>query len=252
MRTPIIEGRSIEQFIPANLMGMFYKNAIPQYKYAIHDGYDPYGFSTEGLVLYLPLWALKDSAFKSVDAYKQTCTVATPTWQPDGRLFDGAADTIGCGDVDQLHPIKEMTLEYWVKATTIDHLAVVTIGRDVDSRYLFSFQASGTQLTFGVYCAGIVETDTAIDKADYEGIWKHIVGTYDGSDVHLIVDGSLLDSDNQTGNQAPTRHGVFYVGSHTGGGEFFKGIIGEVRMYNRALSVAEVAHNRNCTIWRYG
>lgn len=90
MKTPIVDGQSIDQFIPANLRGMFYKHPMPEYKYAIHDGYAPYGFSTDGLVLYLPLWALGDSSFKSVDAYKHTATVTTATWQPNGRDFNSA------------------------------------------------------------------------------------------------------------------------------------------------------------------
>ncbi|KKK51356.1 hypothetical protein LCGC14_3115780, partial [marine sediment metagenome] len=117
MRPTIIDGRSVDQFIPSHLREMFYNNPIPQYKYATHDGYDPYGFSTDELVLYLPLWALKGSTFKSVDAYEHVNTVAGALWKPNGRDFDGSDDmvTIPNAVSTELGGASGATFLFWIK-----------------------------------------------------------------------------------------------------------------------------------------
>ena len=82
-------GQSIRDYIPLDLKRMFYKN--PAAINASHNGLDPYGFSTEGLVLYLPLWAIQNNvAFQSVDAYKSLCANTTSRWTPSGRDFTSA------------------------------------------------------------------------------------------------------------------------------------------------------------------
>ncbi len=77
---------NIGHFVPPNLKRDFY-HGVKGNKRTRHNGLDPYGFSTDKLLLYLPLWALRDSAFKSVDAFMTTATVTGATWQPNGRLF---------------------------------------------------------------------------------------------------------------------------------------------------------------------
>ena len=93
-KTRLSDGLSIDRFIPPQLRYMFYNNPTATAKYRIGNGLDPYGFSTNGLVMYLPLWALKGGSFKSVDAYKHTCSVAGAIWKPDSRQFDGTDDKI--------------------------------------------------------------------------------------------------------------------------------------------------------------
>lgn len=104
------EGRHIDRYIPRDLRGMFYRNLDSRNKYRVVDGYDPYGFSTNGLVLYLPLWALKDSAFKSVDAYKHTCTRTA-----SGILhFDGSANS--SVDFGAIHNASaKLWVSFWFK-----------------------------------------------------------------------------------------------------------------------------------------
>ncbi len=143
MRTPVIDGRSIEQFIPAHLRGMFYKHPMPQYKYAIHDGYDPYGFSTEGLVLYLPLWALEGDSIKSVDARKHTCPITGALWKPYGRAFDGD-DNIDLTNVltTSLSSNTQGAISFWVRmadATPASDKFVLMFG-DTDANTLLAFR----------------------------------------------------------------------------------------------------------------
>ena len=68
-----------------------------------------------------------------------------------------------------------------------------------------------------------------------DGIWHHIVGVREGSNYHLYVDGSYVDS---TTGMTPSYEFV-YIGKRASE-HYFNGIIDEVRIYNRALAADEI------------
>jgi hypothetical protein len=77
------------------------------------------------------------------------------------------------------------------------------------------------------------------------GPWYHLVGTYDGQDMRLYVDG-VLDAVLSIGpvvaytGPAPLMIGSLGGISNHGDDGVFHGAIGDIRIYNRALSAAEV------------
>ena len=252
MRTPIIEGRSIEQFIPANLRGLFYKHPMPEYKYAIHDGYDPYGFSTKGLVLYLPLWALKDDGFKSVDAYKHTATVTGATWQPDGRLFDGGTDLIDCGKATPINNLSEFSWLTWV------HITTWTSGRrvaDKANKVLQLGTVGGNQFVVIIVGAG---DDARSDTTDFYSLstWYLVGVSYSfagDKKPYIYVNGALANQDQVASGGALSAEATasLILGNRNAGDRGVACTIGEQWLYNRALPAGEQAHNYNCTAWRY-
>jgi len=76
------------------------------------------------------------------------------------------------------------------------------------------------------------------------GVWSHIAVTYDNTAIRLYVNGALRSTFTTTGaisaSTAPLQIGGNNVFSLPGT-EFFAGLIDEVRVYNRALSAAEIA-----------
>ena len=71
------------------------------------------------------------------------------------------------------------------------------------------------------------------------GAWTHLAVTYDGASLKLYVNGSQVGSKAQSG-PIPTSTGPLRIGGNTIWGEYFAGLIDEVRVYNRALSAAEI------------
>ena len=69
--------------------------------------------------------------------------------------------------------------------------------------------------------------------------WSHLAATYDGTTLRLYVNGSLVGS-RAVANPLLTSTGVLRFGGNSVWGEFFAGRIDEVRLYNRALAVAEI------------
>jgi hypothetical protein len=70
------------------------------------------------------------------------------------------------------------------------------------------------------------------------GVWTHLVGTCDGTDLRLYVDG-VLAAGPLTVTNAP-EDSFWTAGSEITGGGVFRGALDDVRVYNRALSVDEV------------
>jgi hypothetical protein len=71
-------------------------------------------------------------------------------------------------------------------------------------------------------------------------VWTHIAVTYDGATLRLYRNGAQIGSRAQTGNIAVGNQPL-RIGGNNVSGEFFNGLIDEVRVYNRALSAAEIA-----------
>ncbi len=85
--------------------------------------------------------------------------------------------------------------------------------------------------------------------------WAHIVGTYTSGNRRLYINGNLVNSDSQTGTIATNTNGISigaYGGYNGSRGYYYNGEIGLVRVYNRALSAAEVRQNFNAIRGRYG
>lgn len=69
--------------------------------------------------------------------------------------------------------------------------------------------------------------------------WTHLALTYDGVRLRLYVDGTRVSSRALTGTILRTSDPL-WIGGNRPYGEYFKGVIDEVRVYDRALSPAEV------------
>ena len=74
--------------------------------------------------------------------------------------------------------------------------------------------------------------------------WHHVVGTYDGKEMRLYVDGELkATSTSQKGPIAYPKNAYFDIGVYHDDNEFYKtkGLLHEVCVYDRALSEKEIA-----------
>ena len=60
--------------------------------------------------------------------------------------------------------------------------------------------------------------------------WSHLAATYDGSTVRLYVNGVQVGSKAQTGSIR--LDSVFRIGGDSVWGEYFTGLIDEVRVYD--------------------
>jgi hydrogenase maturation factor HypE len=69
--------------------------------------------------------------------------------------------------------------------------------------------------------------------------WTHLAFTYDGAAMRMFVNGVQVSTTALTGVM-PIGAGALRIGGNGVWGEYFRGAIDEVRIYNRALSAAEI------------
>ena len=69
--------------------------------------------------------------------------------------------------------------------------------------------------------------------------WSHLAATFDGAVVRLFVNGVQAGSLPVSGSMAAST-GALRLGGNGVWGEWFAGLIDEVRVYNRALSASEI------------
>ena len=77
--------------------------------------------------------------------------------------------------------------------------------------------------------------------------WTHLAGTYDGATLRLYVNGVQISSRAQTGAMTVSTSPL-QIGGDSVYGQYFQGTIDEIRVYNRALSAAEMQQDMNPAI----
>jgi hypothetical protein len=76
-------------------------------------------------------------------------------------------------------------------------------------------------------------------RGDPVNRWSHLAVTYDGTTLRLYVNGTQVSSRAVTGTILTTTDPLWIGGNHPYG-EYFQGLIDEVRVYDRALTPSEV------------
>jgi glucose/arabinose dehydrogenase len=108
---------------------------------------------------------------------------------------------------------------------------------DGDNQYRLT--AEGGQLRFEIAGRGAA---TAVLPST--GVWHHVAGTYDGSAVKLYIDGAVAASVAASG-AIPTTTNALFIGTKNAAapaGDHFLGRIDDVRVYNVALPVDDIAN----------
>jgi hypothetical protein len=171
-----------------------------------------------------------------------TGTISGATWTPAGRYgsaleFNGTSARVTVGNGAALQLTTGMTLEAWVypTATPTGWRSVIT--KNVDRYYLMGSSAPTNRPSVGGTWVG-GNQNTVGPAGLGVNTWTHLAATFDGAVVRLYVNGGLVASQAQTTPLAPTG-GTLEIGANSYG-EYFQGRIDEVRIYNRALTGAEI------------
>ena len=155
--------------------------------------------------------------------------------------FDGADDWVTINDSASLDLTNGMTLEAWVNpsATMSGWQSVITKEQPggFGAVYYLAANSDRNQPEVAIY-------NTSWKKlyggsAPSVSQWTHLAGTYDGAALRLYANGSLVSSQAQTGGIQVT-NGALRIGGNNYWGEFFRGKIDEIRIYNRVLSASEI------------
>ncbi|TCO54365.1 LamG-like jellyroll fold domain-containing protein [Actinocrispum wychmicini] len=179
-------------------------------------------------------------------------TVAGATWtagNTGGALsFNGTSDMVTIADANDLDLTSAMTVEAWVRpaAGTPNWRSVLMKERTGGLVYaLYSDNAAGHPA--GYVGIGSTDRSATIPGTIPATTWTHLAVTYNATTIRFYVNGTEVASTPSTGNMAAST-GALRIGGNGVWGEFFAGAIDDVRVYNRALTAAEIATDQTTPI----
>src|SRR5262249_16916114 len=153
-------------------------------------------------------------------------------------LFDGINDHVTVPDSNSLDLSSSFTLSAWVNpASTFTDFRSILV-----KNYSYYLYASVTG-----YCGdgnplggfSGATTQTVCEPSPLPiNTWTHLAVTYNGSALTFYQDGVAVTTSTVSGSLSPTTGTLQIGGSQFG--EYFQGLIDEVRIYNRALNDTEI------------
>jgi hypothetical protein len=164
-----------------------------------------------------------------------------PQWV-DGRdggalEFDGTGDYVDCGNTPVISPTTELTVMAWIKVNPWTKTWEAILAKGDDS-YRLSRSGSGNATHFG--CGGTSGNYFDGSTVVTDNQWHHVCGVYDGARQTIYIDGVLDTAIPSTGSVTASANNLF-IGENSGAaGRHITGLIDDVRLYNRALTVEEI------------
>src|SRR5262249_54057381 len=141
-----------------------------------------------------------------------------------------------------------MTLEAWVNPSSVASAWCDVIMKGNDNYYLMATSNNNSLSAGGGKFGGESTTTKAFGTSLLPtNTWSHVAVTYDGAAIRLYVNGAQVSSVARTG-PITTSTDPLRIGGDPFYGQYFQGTIDEVRIYNRALSAAEVQTDMNTAI----
>ena len=173
------------------------------------------------------------------------------TWTTAGRhgnalSFNGTSNLVRVASAASLNLGSAMTLSAWARPAANQSGWRTIMQRQADAYFL----AAGGDRPLRPAGGGnfgsttpVVASPTAIAV----NAWTHLALTYDGANLRLYVNGSQAATRAAAGAIQATANPL-WIGGNQPYGEYFRGLIDEARVYNRALTQTEIQNDMNAPL----
>jgi len=185
-----------------------------------------------------------------LSAKGNVATLQGAVWTTSGKhgsalSLNGTSAKAAVADSATLDLTAAMTLEAWVYPNVVPTGWSTGIYKETDRYYLAPGTDQNAPGAGGTFTSG---NRNAIGASPLSAVaWTHLACTYDGASVRLYVNGFQAGNVSATG-AITTSTSPLTMGGNTPYGEFFNGRIDDVRVYNRALSLAEIQTDMNTPV----
>lgn len=125
-------------------------------------------------------------------------------------------------------PANPLSISLWIKAKDLNMDGYLILSNEG----AFGVYQSKSKLGLAI---SIPATESALAEITTE--WTHFCGTYDGQDIKTYINGKLAKTFHHPGTPDATSH--INIGGN--GVPEWKGILDDIRFYNRVLSDQEIA-----------
>ena len=211
---------------------------------------------TDGLVSY---WPLNGNAGDQIGGNDGTVAehsspAFTQTTFADGSIrtvFNApgttSSNSVSVGNPPDLNLTNAITLEGWCLLTSFGADDSWIIRKACDDSgvspwnvYKLSLPHEQGHFDFELAIDGVYQNVSSSGATSFQTAnldeWYHVVGTYDGNDLKLYVNGELLGTTHAPGTIITSSQSICF------GGDTFFGQLAELAIWNRALSQQEVTH----------
>jgi dUTPase len=173
-----------------------------------------------------------------------TGTITGATRTTAGRIgsaltFDGVNDWVTVPDAASLDLTNRATLEAWVYPTALGGIWRTAVLKEQPGQLVYALYANNdvSRPSGHLYTTGDLFTNGT--AALPLNTWSHLAMTWDGTTQRLFVGGNQVGSRTVSGT-LPNSAGALRFGGNNVWSEWFAGRLDEIRVYDRALTQAEV------------
>jgi len=180
-------------------------------------------------------------------------TIVGATWTAEGLAFDGVDDLVTIPDDPTLDLGNAGTISARVRIDALGRWHGVIAKGDANSDPAHNYAIEIVDINTARCIIGNGAASQALDSSITlaAGQFYYITCTWTGSTLSIFIDGALSASTTQrltpAGNSAP-----LFIGQFGGDSDRLLGTIDEVRIYNRALTQAEIQQDMKTTIGSAG
>ncbi|MBI4648712.1 MAG: VCBS repeat-containing protein, partial [Bacteroidia bacterium] len=160
--------------------------------------------------------------------------------------FDGGSDYITIPDTTILNITGNITIESWIyqtEFTGVQSYSIVCKGETSVDRIYYLYTNASTNHAY-LILENTVDTEYSVESVNQVPLntWTHLVGVLENGIMKIYINGVLENTNNFSGS-LKTNNTDLYIGyyyytalDHS----YFSGILDDIRIYNCALSDAEI------------
>ena len=183
--------------------------------------------------------------------YGNDGAISGATRAADGEMghvlsFDGN-DSVTVPNQPSINPTDAITIAGWVyptDLTTPSYGTLVYKNHQVQWALVVDYSVSGAfgNLVRFMINIGGTRRDFYSNSAGLSlNAWNHLAATFDGSTARIYQDAVVRSSSSSYSGAIGTSSSNLVIGGNILGSPYYIGLIGQVTIYNRALSAAEIA-----------
>jgi hypothetical protein len=185
-------------------------------------------------------WKLDETAgtvaFDSAGEHHDATVIGTPLWRPEGGKIGGALELSGVGSFVTAKSVRDpsegpLSVFAWVKGGAPGQ---VIVSQADGVNWLMASSPDGV-LTTELKNSGRSGKPLVSGAAITDGAWHRVGVVWDGSNRILYVDNIEVARDTQASLGGSTGNMSIGAGSTMTPASFWKGLIDDVRIYNRAV-----------------
>ena len=190
--------------------------------------------------------AIGESTAKTIDvsSYANNGTISGATYAAgefgNALSFNGTSSYVNCGTGASLNVGNAITIEAWIYPKATTEQKIVDKRGTWQSLNGYSFFTQSGKLYFE-YGNGSTYAQLGNTGGVKTNAWQHVAVTLSGSTLTWYINGKSAGTAAGIAGIAAGTSNLAIGKSISRNGQYFKGSIDEVRVYNRALSANEIA-----------